>query len=626
MNSLVSHAGDFLAKGLRPFPILPNIKKPATKNGFLDAASDPADVERLFKNHRGNIAVTPIETIFVLDVDTKHGDGYAEFEQLQAKFGKLPKTLRAKTPSGGMHLYLRKPADAIVPNASGVLAPNIDFRTNRGYVLVAPSTIDGNAYEFEDADAPIADAPQAWLDALANWKPAPATAATNEGGEIVAGGRNQALTRLMGSMKRHNADVGTMYAAATAHNAAHCNPPLPDAEVRSIVKSVARYSPEIYRNEVKPSPPFPAPEAISHDEWSNARSTPDCIVQDYLYADVGVLISPGGVGKTTVTLSEAIHIVLGLPLYGLTIHKPGAVLLITAEDSREMLIARLRALCHEMQLNDADIATVMQRVRISDVSGSGFKLTEVSGDVVRPCDGIDQIIEACQTIQPVLVVIDPAVSFGVGESRVNDAEQGLVEAARKLRKALNCCIRYVHHTGKANAREKTLDQYSGRGGSAFADGSRMVHVLQTLTPDEWRNETGTELLQGESGLRIARPKMTYCVPQGDILIRRNGYRFDHVERIITSKQSKLEDAATRIWELLCFDLGQGRYHSQNALEALDTGLKRGEIRGAVAVLFASLRVESRDIPNAGKGGKRQYLHPVGAPNLPGAAIENEATF
>ena len=282
-----------------------------------------------------------------------------------------------------------------------------------------------------------------------------------------------------------------------------------------------------------------------------------------------------------------------------------------------MLVARLREIAKAMGLTDAQIAIVMQRVRISDVSGNGFKVTEVRGDVVKPSAGIDLIIEACQAIKPVLIVIDPAVSFGVGESRVNDAEQGLIEAARKLRKALNCCIQYIHHSGKQNAREKSVDQYSGRGGSAFADGARMVHVLQSLTPDEWRNETGTELLTGESGLRLARPKMSYCPPVGDILIRRNGYRFDHVERVTTSNQAKLGMAANQVWQLLTFELSQCRYHSKNTLESLDTGLKRGEIRGALDWLLASQRIESRDVPNAGKGGKggkRTYLHPIASPD------------
>ena len=36
------------------------------------------------------------------------------------------------------------------------------------------------------------------------------------------------------------------------------------------------------------APDFAAPEPISAPEWSNARSTPDCIVKDYLFADVAV--------------------------------------------------------------------------------------------------------------------------------------------------------------------------------------------------------------------------------------------------------------------------------------------------------------------------------------------------
>ena len=378
------------------------------------------------------------------------------------------------------------------------------------------------------------------------------------------------------------------------------------------------------------APTFLAPEAISLDEWNNSRSTPNCIVQDYLYADVAVFIAAGGMGKTTLKLFEAIHIALGLLLYGLIIHTPGAVLIITAEDSREMLVARLREIAKAKGLTDAQIAIVMQRVRISDVSGNGFKVTEVRGDVVKPSAGIDLIIEACQTIKPVLIVIDPAVSFGVGESRVNDAEQGLIEAARRLRKALNCCIQYIHHSGKQNARDKAVDQYAGRGGSAFADGARMVHVLQSLTPDEWCNETGTELENGESGLRLARPKMSYCASVGDILIRRKGYNFQHVERATTNKQTKLDIAANQVWRLLTFELSQGRYHSKSTLESIDTGLKRNVVRGALDRLLASLRIESRDLPNAGKGGKRTYLHPIASPdvtaNVTEKAPENDKTF
>lgn len=355
---------------------------------------------------------------------------------------------------------------------------------------------------------------------------------------------------------------------------------------------------------------FPAPEPITASEWNDARPTPDCIIKDYLFADVAVFIAPGGMGKTTLKLFETIHVAIGRVLYGLKIYKPGSVLIVTAEDSREMLIARLRAIAHAMNLDDATIELVRQKIHIADTSGSGFRLTEIGGDCVRPAAELDQVIEVCREIKPVLVIVDPAVSFGVGESRVNDAEQGLIEAARRLRRALNCCVQYIHHSGKQNARDKAVDQYAGRGGSAFADGARMVHVLQSLTASEWREATGEELGDGETGLRLARPKMSYCAPQPDILIRRKGYLFQHVEAQVSSKREKLENAAAQVWELLNAEVMQGRYPSRNTLEHLDHNLTRGEVRAAIAILLSDGRIEERQVPSQGHGGKRKYLHTV----------------
>lgn len=80
------------------------------------------------------------------------------------------------------------------------------------------------------------------------------------------------------------------------------------------------------------------PPPITAGEFASARLTPDCIVEDYLFAHVAVIAAPGGSGKTTLMLYESTHITLGLLLYGLEVHKPGPVLIITAEDSREMLV------------------------------------------------------------------------------------------------------------------------------------------------------------------------------------------------------------------------------------------------------------------------------------------------
>lgn len=357
------------------------------------------------------------------------------------------------------------------------------------------------------------------------------------------------------------------------------------------------------------------PDPVSMDEWLKARPAPDCIVENYLYADVGVLVAPGGVGKTTLQLFEAVHIALGRPLHGLTVRKPGPVLILTAEDSREMLVARLRAICADMGLSHDEVRRVRELVRISDVSGNGLRLTEVVADVVMPCETIDDLIRGCQKLAPVLIVIDPAVSFGVGESRVNDAEQGLIEAARKLRNTLNCCIRYVHHSGKQNARDKAVDLYAGRGGSAFADGCRMVHVLQPMTPEEWTKATGDELNHGESGLILARPKMSYCPPQGPLYIKRDGYSYTTHEPSESNPESELRRRGYALLTLIQEEISKGHFPTQRSLEAAGkdaTGMTRQQLRDTIAWLQSADMIENRERPDKPAHGAKTYLHPRGA--------------
>lgn len=60
---------------------------------------------------------------------------------------------------------------------------------------------------------------------------------------IGEGGRNDALTSLAGTMRRKGMTREAIEAALLTENANRCKPPLPEAEVRAIVASVARYEP-----------------------------------------------------------------------------------------------------------------------------------------------------------------------------------------------------------------------------------------------------------------------------------------------------------------------------------------------------------------------------------------------
>jgi regulatory protein RepA len=360
---------------------------------------------------------------------------------------------------------------------------------------------------------------------------------------------------------------------------------------------------------------FTTPEVISREEWKSAKSTPDCIIDGLFYADVGCLVAPGGVGKTTLLLFLAIHVVLGLPFLDHIIKRKGKVLFITSEDSRETLVARLRNIAIDMQLSPPEIDIVMNDLRISDVSSEPFKLTMIVGDVVTPSLVVDEIISQCKDTNFNLIILDPVVSFGVGESRTNDAEQGLIEVGRMLRNKLNCGVLYVHHTGKANAREGTLDQYSGRGGSAFADGSRMMLIMQNLDNENWKKHTNTDLVDPESGLILSVAKLSYARRPSDIYIKRLGFVFKRVDKVNKDASEYASEFATKVFNALDNELINEKYHSKNSFEVIakDYGLNQKECRAGFATLLSEGRLEERSIPATSrnsKGGARKYYHPI----------------
>jgi RecA-family ATPase len=365
------------------------------------------------------------------------------------------------------------------------------------------------------------------------------------------------------------------------------------------------------------------PEPIGVDEMAAARLTPRCIVEKYLFADVATLNAPGATGKTTATLYEAACIVLGLPVWGLRVETPGPVLIVTAEDRREFLVARLREVCLALRLSPHQTALVREQVRIDDRTVNRRRLTAIVGDVVETSALAAEIVEGCKAndYAPVLVQFDPLVSFGVGESRVNDAEQGVIDASRVIVAGLDCCVRLIHHVGKANSRDKATDQYAGRGGSALPDGARMVHIMQPAEASDLAKATGRSLAEDEHAFVLHRPKLTYTAPQKDkpLFVVRRGFQFEYVPTLdaqgreaeaqkreaerLRELRGAVLDAADAAWV-------QGLPLGQRALAEQVRGFKTDAKREAVAALLAEGWLYEVKVPAGWRlvnNSRRSYL-------------------
>lgn len=150
----------YASKGFPVIPTWPNSKKPLTANGHNDATTDPDQITQWWtRTPNANVAIVTND-LLAIDVDVKNGkDGQKVIMDLQAKYGLLPKTCMQVTPSGGMH-YIYRTNGVIVPSLIDCPAPGVDIRAHNGYVLVAPSVVDGKQYFMNHQE--IADAPE-WL-------------------------------------------------------------------------------------------------------------------------------------------------------------------------------------------------------------------------------------------------------------------------------------------------------------------------------------------------------------------------------------------------------------------------------------------------------------------------------
>lgn len=231
-------------RGLPVFPVGRN-KQPLTRNGLLNATTDPAQITAWWTQHPdANIGLrTGLPSgLVVLDVDGQAGaDALVDLEQT---YQPLPPTTSVTTPSGGQHYYFKHPGHSEIRNSARQVGPGLDIRGDGGYVLMPPSIgANDRPYAWDSEHAP-AYLP-GWLNALIAQQasnPRQRTPASTwidmiERG-LQNGQRNAGLTRFVGHLLARDVDAVLALTLTRLVNA-RCKPPLDDKEVVALVESIA---------------------------------------------------------------------------------------------------------------------------------------------------------------------------------------------------------------------------------------------------------------------------------------------------------------------------------------------------------------------------------------------------
>ncbi|ATL28979.1 bifunctional DNA primase/polymerase [Streptomyces formicae] len=228
-------------------------------HGVYDASTDPLRIRELFgaapwATGYGIACGLPPHHLIGIDLDTKSGaDASAALRELALRhLFTIPETVVVTTPSGGRHIWLAGPPDAVIPNSAGRLAPGIDIRGAGGYLVGPGSRTEHGVYGTVPGTAhlPPAPCPPALLRLLTppprarHAAPAPTDRPPAPQGQglvqfVLAAHEGQRNTRLFwAACRAYENGIGETLAPQLVDAALHVG--LTDREAHSTIASAAR--------------------------------------------------------------------------------------------------------------------------------------------------------------------------------------------------------------------------------------------------------------------------------------------------------------------------------------------------------------------------------------------------
>jgi len=193
---------------------------------------------------------------------------------------------------------------------------------------------------------------------------------------------------------------------------------------------------------------------------------------------VSATVSPGGVGKTTLELIEAIALATARPLLGVSVKERVRVWHYNLEDPRDELLRRAWAICEHYSIPPVELEGWL----FLD-SGRDCKMivAEPEDGVVVPTVAAEQVIEQMQRHDISVLQVDPLVKAHYAEENDNKQIDAVLDVFADIAKRCGAAVDLVHHTRKPPSGFVAVagDINTARGAGALAGA---VRSARTITP------------------------------------------------------------------------------------------------------------------------------------------------
>ncbi len=237
-------------------------------------------------------------------------------------------------------------------------------------------------------------------------------------------------------------------------------------------------------NDNEPQSAEQSPIVATAFKWIDPKTLPR---REFAYGThlirkyVSVTVSPGGLGKTSLSLAESLAMSSGRALLGTKPPKRLRVWVFNAEDPRDEMERRIMAAC------------IHYKLKPEDIEGHLFLDSGREQDLVVAVDDkktgtriqqpiVEAVVEQIERNKIDVMIVDPFVST----HSVNENDNGAIDKVAKLWAQIadytNSAIDIVHHLRKVADREATVED--ARGAVSLIGAARSVRVLNRMSTEQ----------------------------------------------------------------------------------------------------------------------------------------------
>ncbi len=253
------------------------------------------------------------------------------------------------------------------------------------------------------------------------------------------------------------------------------------------------------------------------------------IIKEFLPRDLlGLLVSPGGTGKTFLLLDLAVSVATAGYFLGdkkWCSEVPGKVLCVLGEETEDEIHRRISKILKEKNLSDEGKRLLKENLTL--VSAHGINPALISFKTFRDGDNEDgseffeTLMKDVKQKKYDLIILDPLSRFFKADENDSRHATMFVETLEKLKRANDndlehkgTSILVAHHSNKGALKGEN-NQGSARGSSAFVDGSRWVVTLQRMNDDHICKDKGLKkvvMKERPYWIKMESVKANYLAP------------------------------------------------------------------------------------------------------------------